>query len=190
MKASLFLFIVSLASPALADAIPAYHRDAFIHWDDSDGDCQNTRAEILISLSTAATTMRSTGCSVVHGRWYDPYTDSTFTSARDLDIDHIVPLSFAWDHGAYSWDNETRRAFANDLRNLLPVSASANRSKGDKGPLEWLPPNSEYRCSYVLRFQRITRIYKLDLSTDEIFEMDQLRQQVCGNPNYGVQSSG
>lgn len=178
---SLVVILALLATPALADIAPPYHRDAFGSWQDADGDCQNTRAELLLSLSTAATTMQPSGCAVLRGKWYDPYTDTTFTTARDLDIDHVVPLSYAWAHGAYDWSAEQRRAFANDLRNLLPVAASANRAKGDAGPLEWLPPNRDFHCTYVLRFQRIVKLYELEQTPAEVKATTKIQGQVCGH---------
>jgi hypothetical protein len=33
-----------------------------------------------------------------------------------------------------------------DTSSLIAVSASANRSKGDQGAEEWLPPEPSYHC--------------------------------------------
>src|SRR5690606_38279888 len=137
---------------------PTYDRDAFGGWIDSDGDCINTRHEVLQDMSTDLVDMKNT-CSVGRGRWLDPYTNIIFVEASDLDIDHVVPLSYAWQRGAYAWPADKRVAFANDPANLLAVQAAANRSKGQKGPTEWLPPEISYRCQYLLRFQRIVTSY-------------------------------
>nr|WP_273429863.1 DUF1524 domain-containing protein [Marinobacter sp.] len=51
---------------------------------------------------------------------------------------HVVPLAWSWSRGAHEWSNESGLRFANDLVNLLPVEASWNRSKGAKGPDQWL----------------------------------------------------
>lgn len=115
---------------------------------------------------------------MVSGRWYDPYTGKTFTTSSPLDIDHIVPLAWAWDHGADEWSDRRRRAFALDTRNLQPVDAGLNRSKGADGPLEWLPPNVEYRCEYVLRFRRIVRVWELELTEAEAEELPKLGERV------------
>ncbi|MCE8457214.1 hypothetical protein, partial [Rhodovulum sulfidophilum] len=64
--------------------------------------------------------------------------------------------------------------------NLLPVSASANRSKGARGPLDWLPPDSGFRCQYVLRFRRIAASYGLVQSAAEERELVALTGRVCG----------
>jgi hypothetical protein len=116
---------------------------------------------------------------VVRGRWNDPYTGKIFSNARDLDIDHMVPLAWAHAHGADQWDAAQRRKFANDPINLFAVEASANRAKGAKGPLDWLPPDAAYRCEYITRFHRIVLTYKLSYSASEASNMDRLRSNLC-----------
>nr|WP_286715341.1 DUF1524 domain-containing protein [Marinobacter sp. tcs-11] len=44
-----------------------------------------------------------------------------------VEADHVVPLRFAWEHGARTWTDDRRREFANDPRNILIVEASLNR---------------------------------------------------------------
>jgi hypothetical protein len=69
-----------------------------------------------------------------------------------FDIDHLSPLAEAWDSGAWAWDADTRMRYADDLddpRSLIAVSASANRSKGDQDPAEWMPPAASYACTYI-----------------------------------------
>jgi hypothetical protein len=157
-----------------------YDRDRhFGSWIDEDGDCLNTRHELLESLSTGPVTKQ--GCRITHGRWNDPYTGIIFLESRHLDVDHLVPLKWAWDHGANTWSRDRRIEFANDPRNLFAVEAGANRQKGAAGPLEWLPPNTAYRCEYVLRFKRITLIWKLQMSPDEKAAIDQLQVSLCGS---------
>lgn len=157
----------------------SYDRHLYDHWIDVDGDCQNARHELLQELSTSAVTMNKSGCTVGTGRWNDPYTGNVYTKSRDLDIDHMVPLYWAHQHGGHSWDRETRRKFANDPVNLFAVQASANRQKGAKGPLEWLPPNEGYHCQYITRFHRIVLTYKLSYSPAEKQQMDALRAKLC-----------
>jgi hypothetical protein len=138
-----------------------YERSAFGHgWDDVDGDCQNSRAEALIATSTTQVRFADNKrCRVVTGRWISPFTNRVIQNAGDIDIDHVVPLAWAWERGASNWSDVKRERFANDERNLWPVEASLNRSKGAKGPNQWLPPSGA--CGYVARFYRLTRIYKL-----------------------------
>ncbi|SES87636.1 Protein of unknown function [Marinobacter segnicrescens] len=156
-----------------------YQRSEFGHgWDDRDGDCQDSRAEALIA--TSATRVRFADerrCRVVTGRWISPFTGNVLQNAGDVDIDHVVPLAWAWERGASDWSRDRREAFANDPVNLMPVEASLNRSKGARGPDQWVPPAG--RCQYVARFLRIVKVYKLAPSSRE---MDNLRRQVaqCG----------
>lgn len=157
-----------------------YDRESFGNgWSDENGNCMNTRHEMLRSLSTGPVSTNGSGCSVVRGRWIDPYTDRIFTDPSDLDIDHIVPLSYAWSRGADLWTDEVRERFANDPVNLLPVDASTNRRKSDSGPLEWLPPNEGYRCEYVLRFARIAKSYGIAGTAGEELEIREMISDLC-----------
>ena len=158
----------------------AYDRDLYDHWIDEDGDCENARHELLKELSTGRITMSDSGCTVARGRWNDPYTGRIFTNARDMDIDHMVPLAWAHAHGADDWSAAERRRFANDPVNMFAVEASANRSKGARGPLEWLPPSESFHCQYVTRFHRIVRTYGLEYTDYEQRGMQDLRGRVCG----------
>ena len=58
-------------------------RDDWGGWIDEDGDCQNTRAEILIRDSQAK--VNFDGCRVVDGLWKLPYWGGTATQASQLD---------------------------------------------------------------------------------------------------------
>ena len=104
-------------------------------------------------------------CRVVSGRWISPFTNNVISDTSLMDIDHVVPLHWAWTHGADVWTRERREAFANDPANLLPVESALNRQKGDKGPKDWLPPAGQ--CAYIARFQRVVRTYGMVLSIDE-----------------------
>lgn len=152
-----------------------YERSDWPHWLDEDGDCQDTRAEILIATSQVPVTFtREDRCTVASGRWHDPYSGDTVTAAGKLDIDHLVPLRHAHGHGGDSWDERHRRQFANDPANLLPVSASANRSKGAGSPDQWLPENRDYWCQYGQHWQRIKQSYRLLITPPEQQAIDKL----------------
>ena len=131
---------------------PAYDRSLYNHWTDDDGDCQDTRQEVLISESLEPVELDGNGCHVISGSWFDPFTGETITNPSQLDIDHFVPLAEAHRSGAAGWDDSRRERYANDLfhhRALIAVSASANRSKGDRDPAAWLPPRKDHHCEYV-----------------------------------------
>jgi hypothetical protein len=72
----------------------------------------------------------------------------------------MVPLSADWSRGARDWPQAQRERFANDPLNLLAASASANESKGDRGPAQWLPRQA-YRCAYAVQWIRVSTRYKL-----------------------------
>lgn len=148
--------------------VSSYNRKDWPHWIDADGDCQNTRQEMLIASSRVSVKFKDTRhCTVVSGEWFGVYTGKTFTKASDVDVDHIVPLAHAHRHGADKWTRDQRRAFANDFENLVVVDDAANQSKSDQAPHEWLPPRKDYWCEYGRRWQRIKRKYQLWYSVQE-----------------------
>lgn len=169
------------AADYVANPIPAtpYNRKDWPHWIDLDGDCQNTRQELLIATSKVSVQFKdSRHCTVIYGKWYEFYTGKTFTKASDVDIDHIVPLAHAHRHGADKWTKAQRRTFANDFENLLVVSDSANRSKSDQAPNEWLPPLKSNWCEYGKRWTRIKDKYGLWYSQQERITLNQLAE-IC-----------
>ncbi|MFE4798430.1 HNH endonuclease family protein [Streptomyces sp. NPDC056708] len=108
-------------------------------------------------------------CVVVSMDLYDPYTGKDIAwkkaKATEVQIDHVVPLSYAWQMGAARWDKKKRQRLANDVLNLLPVSGSTNSAKRDSGPASWLPPNKTIRCSYAVRFAQVALKYDLAVTT-------------------------
>ncbi|GAB5389070.1 MAG: hypothetical protein Alpg2KO_20380 [Alphaproteobacteria bacterium] len=154
-----------------------YDRKDWRHWVDEDKDCQNTRQEVLIAESVTPVKMDDKGCRVVSGTWIDPFTGQTFTNPRKLDIDHMVPLKEAHRSGGHSWTAEQRRAFANDMsdpRSLIAVSASANRSKGDRDPANWLPKNEAHLCKYVIDWQTVKARWQLTQDPAEAEAIDKV----------------
>ncbi|MBM7170577.1 HNH endonuclease [Streptomyces sp. G44] len=135
-------------------------------WADTDSNGCPTRDDILKRDLTDVTYQRSRRgdeCQVVSGRLApDPYTgrDVPFRRGRSqVDIDHLVALSDAWQKGAARWAPGKRIAFANDPLNLVAVDAGPNRSKGDGDTATWLPPRKAYRCAYVAGQVAVKRKY-------------------------------
>ena len=151
--------------------VPGYDRNTWKHWVDTDNDCQDTRAEVLIAESSEPVTFTSSNnCTVLGGRWYDPYTNAYFTIARELDVDHFVPLGNAHNSGGADWATDRKLGFANsvnDADHLIAVSASANRSKGSRAPDEWKPPNQAYWCEYAYDWIRIKAEWGLSATRSE-----------------------
>ncbi|WP_444946564.1 DUF1524 domain-containing protein [Microbulbifer sp. VTAC004] len=88
--------------------------------------------------------------------------------APDLDVEHIVSLSWAHEHGGASWTVKLKRQFAEDPENLWLVDDGRNQSKGDKGQDEWLPPYEPVQAIYVQRFTAIVEKYGLKFSEQEL----------------------
>lgn len=128
------------------DPMDGYSRDKFPHWIDQGGGC-NTRQVVLKRDAD----YYEGNCPVTSGKWYSYYDGVIAYSPSEIDIDHIVPLAEAWRSGASSWTTEKRRAFANDLNGpqLIAVTSSINRSKGDQDPSTWQPPRAGARCAYA-----------------------------------------
>lgn len=106
-------------------------------------------------------------CTVISGRFIEPYSgesyayDSKDEISSEIQIDHIVALSDAWQKGAQKLDKDTRYKIATDPINLIAVDSTANRQKSDGDASEWLPENVAFRCEYVAR--QISVKYKYQL---------------------------
>ncbi len=122
-------------------------------------------------------------CKVITGLWFVPYTGKTFTNPKKLDVDHLVPLAEAHKSGGYLWPRNVKRAYANDLDNpghLIAVESGANRSKGAKDPTEWMPPNEEYWCAYILAWVAVKDKWGLFMDEAESFNIDEIiREKRC-----------
>jgi hypothetical protein len=130
-----------------------YDRDKFGGWRDADGDCRDTRAEVLVTESRRSVTGT---CTVLRGRWFSSYDRRFWRLAGDVDIDHVVPLFEVWRSGGKRWGPARRVAYANDLadaRTLRAVTDNVNQSKGDSDPARWLPQYG--RCSYVAQYTAV-----------------------------------
>lgn len=160
---------VLLGQLKVATERPAgYDRDRFPHWD-STGDGCDVRDAVLLAEARVKPRVEA-DCALVGGRWRSPFDNRSVGVARDLDIDHLVPLAEAWRSGARRWDEATRRAFANDLGyslTLIAVTASANRSKSDRDPSSWLPPFNRYRCTYVASWVAVKWRWRLTIDRVE-----------------------
>jgi len=82
-------------------------------------------------------------------------------------MDHVVAVAAAWRTGAIRWDAARRLRFANDPLNLVAVTASVNRQKGDGDAATWLPPRKSYRCTYLARQIAVKARYGLWVTSAE-----------------------
>ncbi|WP_285313973.1 HNH endonuclease family protein [Pseudarthrobacter sp. fls2-241-R2A-168] len=146
-----------------------YSRDEFgPAWADVDRNGCDTRNDILARDLTNETFKPGTrSCVVMTGTLADRYTGTTIRFTRgqdtssDVQIDHIVPLSDAWQKGAQQLTVDQRRDLANDPQNLMAADGPTNAAKGDKDAATWLPPNKAFRCEYVARQTAVKAKYSL-----------------------------
>ena len=129
----------------------------------------DTRNDILKRDLSNATFRSPTSCAVTSGSMVDPYTDRpvTHTTHGEVGIDHVVPLSYAWQMGASGWPAAKRIRFANDPLNLIATASPVNSAKGDSGPASWLPPSKTVRCAYVTRFAAVANEYGLAVTASD-----------------------
>jgi hypothetical protein len=132
----------------------------------------NTRDDIL-RRDLADLQVRPGTCFAQSGVLQDPYTGATIDFVRGPDtspavqIDHVVALADAWYKGARLWDDQRRRDFANDPRNLLAVAGQVNFDKAFRDAASWLPPNTGFRCAFVARQVEVKTDYQLWVSGKE-----------------------
>jgi hypothetical protein len=153
--------LAALATLAVKGRAPktGYDRALFGQaWTDVDRNGCDTRNDVLRrDLKSFFLKSGTHGCLVLSGTLHDPYSGTTIAFVRGkstsstVQIDHVVPLSDAWQKGAQQWSTPRRTAFANDLLNLLAVDGPTNQRKSDGDAATWLPPDKTYRCAYAAR---------------------------------------
>ncbi|CAN7361285.1 HNH endonuclease family protein [Arthrobacter sp. LjRoot78] len=169
--------VARLASIPVKGRAPktGYSRDRFgPAWADTDHNGCDTRNDILARDLTGETFKPGThDCVVATGTLADRYTGKTIRFVRGADtssavqIDHIVPLSLAWQTGAQQISDDQRREFANDPLNLMAADGPSNIAKSDKDAATWLPPNKAFRCEYTVRITAVKAKYKLWVTPPE-----------------------
>jgi hypothetical protein len=151
-------------------------------WYDVDHNGCDTRNDVL-KIDLAGETLKpgTHDCVVLTGTLDpDPYTGKVIEFKRgvgtsdDVQIDHIVPLSDAWQKGAQSISFDERRALANDPINLQATDGPTNSAKGDKDAATWLPPQRGYWCTYVARQITVKAKYHLWVTQAEHDKMSEI----------------
>lgn len=128
------------------------------------GDCDMRNIILARDLKNV---IAGANCKVLSGDLNDPYTGKQIhfvkgtETSDDVQIDHVVALSNAWQTGAQQISKLQREALANDPLNLLAVDGQANQEKGDGDAATWLPPNKPFRCQYVVRQVEVKTKYQL-----------------------------
>ena len=150
-----------------------YKRTEWKHWISYETPCWTTREEVLdrqaekgsvtyLDTDDKETKDKSKACSIKSGVWIDPYSKETIKDPTKLDIDHTGALSWTAKAGGQEWDKQKKQDYANDFDHLVATTAKENRTKGDKGPSEWMPESS--KCEYAKVYTHIVKKYKLNLN--------------------------
>jgi hypothetical protein len=156
-------------------------------WSDVDRNGCDTRNDILKRDLTAIVFKSGTReCVVLSGTLMDPYSGEKISfergvkSSMDVQIDHVVALSNAWQTGAFKLTAEKRMALANDPMNLFAVKGRLNSQKGDGDAATWLPPLKSIRCAYVSQQIVVKAKYGLWVTPPEKAAMQSLLAKCPG----------
>ncbi len=143
-------------------------------WADVDRNGCDTRNDILKRDLTSITYRAKTrNCVVESGTLVDRYSGETINfvkgniSSMEVQIDHVVALSNAWQTGAFKLTADQRKALSNDPLNLFAVKGRLNSQKGDGDAATWLPPLRSFRCSYVAQQIAVKAKYSLWVTAPE-----------------------
>jgi len=143
-------------------------------WADVDRNGCDTRNDILKRDLTSITYRAKTrNCVVESGTLVDRYSGETINfvkgniSSMEVQIDHVVALSNAWQTGAFKLTADQRKALSNDPLNLFAVKGRLNSQKGDGDAATWLPPLKSFRCNYVAQQIAVKAKYSLWVTAPE-----------------------
>ncbi|WP_020097774.1 GmrSD restriction endonuclease domain-containing protein [Microbacterium sp. 11MF] len=168
-----------------------YDRDEFgQRWKDIDRNGCGQRDDVL--ARDLAGVQKDGRCVVTSGILDDPFTGERIAFERGEDtsslvqIDHVVPLSDAWQKGAQQLTAHQRETLGNDPLNLLAVDGAANAQKSDSDAATWLPKNTEFRCSYVARQVSVKVAYELWVTQAE---RDAMERILTGCPTEQLRTS-
>ena len=128
---------------------------------------RKTRQEVLKRDSKIPVTLDRRG-RVIGGYWVDAFTGEGLSDPRQVQIDHVVPVSEAYQAGGYGWGKGDRLAFMNDPDNLVVTSKNENQRKGRLLAGGYLPPKKELRAGFLGRVVKVKDKYGLALTEEEL----------------------
>ncbi len=155
-------------------------------WADPDNDCQDTRTEMMLAFGLDVVTTEDK-CTVLSGTWRDNFTGRTITDPNDVTIVHVVPLFETHYSGAYGWDSERRKAYANHfqpseaialMRPKVPLNSTvliaANDPRAGLGITDWLPEDPQIACDYAQRWVTVKGVWGLNINAPEQDQVEKL----------------
>ena len=146
-----------------------YTRDQFGQaWADVNRNGCDTRNDILKrDMTSIIYKVKTHDCVVLSGTLVDRYSGESINfvrgnvSSMEVQIDHVVALSNAWQTGAFQLTLLQRTSLANDPLNLFAVKGKLNLQKSDGDAATWLPPLKSFRCAYVAQQIAVKAKYSL-----------------------------
>ena len=188
----LALEVLAEATIAEDHSMDGYDRDTFAPsgWVDANNSGCTTREDIL---ARDLEDIQLDGCTVEYGQTIGAYSGEPIEHIQgesQVDIEHVVAVGQAWRNGAYAWDEETMQAFYQDPDNLIAVSSSENRSKGDRDTTGYMPPNQGAYCTFTAAKVYVKDKYGLAMNPEEhAFITDVLEDPECeGTPAAPAQA--
>ena len=143
-------------------------------WADVDRNGCDTRNDMLKrDLTEIVYKVKTRNCVVASGILLDRYSGETINFVRgnatsmEVQIDHVIALSNAWQTGAFKLTVLQRTALANDPMNLFAVKGRLNLQKSDGDAATWLPPLKSFRCAYVAQQIAVKAKYSLWVTAPE-----------------------
>ena len=143
-------------------------------WADVDRNGCDTRNDMLKrDLTEIVYKVKTRNCVVASGILLDRYSGETINFVRgnatsmEVQIDHVIALSNAWQTGAFKLTVLQRTALANDPMNLFAVKGRLNLQKSDGDAATWLPPLKSFRCAYIAQQIAVKAKYSLWVTAPE-----------------------
>ena len=132
--------------------------------------CWSVRDEVIKRQADPGT-LRLTpdGCAVEAVSFTDPYSGRKVSESgrgnveRNIQIDHVIPVSYMSSNGGNAWSQQTKDEYYNDLDpgHLLAVESSENNLKSDSGPSRYMPSGgTAYRAAYGKDWVAILKSYQ------------------------------
>lgn len=131
--------------------------------------CWSVRDEVIKRQADPGTLRISPdGCSVEAVSFTDPYSGKKITEdtkqevAKNIQIDHMVPVSYIDSNGGEAWPSSLKDSYYNDMDPgyLIAVSSDENSLKSDYGPSNYLPTaGAKYQLAYAQDWVSVLKRY-------------------------------
>ena len=174
------------ALPVTAGNPTGFAATLFRHWIDADGDCRNTRSEVLVRESVEPVEFHDvyTRCRPYFGDWR-PFLDGGYSWPSDeyLVVGHVVPLAEAWTSGARTWTAARRQAYANDLGygpSLTVMRPATNTARAGRDIAQWQSEHPSARCAYAARWVAVKYRWRLSVDIAERSALADVLTGSCG----------